>query len=214
MAKRKETEAPVAAGEENKVTPEMVKKTITELLMKTKRERIEDLIAEMEENGFFTAPASGGNHSNQEGGLALHTLNVMMVAEKMAVTLLGGEEYNKIQNSVIIAVLLHDLGKCGDYGKQLYVPNILKSGKQSEAKPWERNKALTNVPHGVRSAIIAERWIDLTEDEEYAIIYHDGLYEPSNVAVIKGHETPLWMILHWADMWASRCLENGESEVE
>lgn len=215
MAKKKEEATGAAVEtEEKKVTPEMVKKTITEMLMSTGRERMEDLIGEMEDIGFFTAPASGGNHSYQEGGLALHTMNAIMIAEKIGVALLGGKKYNEVQNSVIISVLLHDLGKCGDFGKQLYIPNILKSGKQSEAKPWERNKSLTNVPHGIRSAIIAERWIDLTEEEEYCIMYHDGLYEPSNVAVIKGHETPMWMIVHWADMWASRVLEDEGKKGE
>lgn len=226
MAKKKEEATGAAVEtEEKKVTPEMVKKTITEMLMSTGRERMEDLIGEMEDIGFFTAPASGGNHSYQEGGLALHTMNAMMIAEKIGVALLGGKKYNEVQNSVIISVLLHDLGKCGDFGKQLYIPNMVQDGrptkadpvqkyKQSEKKPWKRNPDLTNVPHGIRSAIIAERWIDLTEEEEYCIMYHDGLYEPSNVAVIKGCETPMLMIVHWADMWASRVLEDEGKEGE
>lgn len=188
------------------------KKYVTTMLHATEREGIDDLIEYMEEIGFFNAPCSGGNHLACEFGLVHHTRHVMETAESLGVTLLGGDEYNKIQNSVIIAAALHDLGKCGDYGKPLYVPNILKSGKQSDAKPYERNKQLTNVPHGIRSVIIANRFIDLTEDEEYAIMYHDGLYEPSNVAVLKGHETPLWMILHWADMWSARVIESGEDE--
>jgi hypothetical protein len=62
---------------------------------------------------------------------------------------------------------------------------------------------------------MAERWLDLTEDEEYAIMYHDGLYdrETGGMAVIQGHETKLLMLLHWADMWASRVIE-GQSESE
>lgn len=216
MAKKKETveQTPVAAEVSQEQKKDSTKDIIVKLLLKTGRERMEDLIAEMEEIGFFTAPASGGNHSNAEGGLAEHSLNVLNIAEKIGVALLGGEWYNAIQNSVIIASLLHDLGKCGDFGKQLYVPNILKSGKQSDAKPWKRNPDLTNIPHGIRSVILAERWVDLTEDEEYAICYHDGLYEPSNVAVIKSHETQLFMILHWADMWCSRVVEGVSEESE
>lgn len=209
MATKKETTTPVAAGNNNQVKEEII-----ELLKKVQRQGIDDLIIEMQEIGFFDVPASGGHHSNGSGGLAQHSLNVLHIAEKMGVSLLGGDGYNAIQPSVIIVTLLHDLGKCGDYGKQLYIPNILKSGKQSEAKPWKRNPELTNIPHGVRSAIIAERWVDLTEDEEYAICYHDGLYEPSNVAVIKQHETPLLMILHWSDMWCSRVIEGGQENEE
>ena len=72
----------------------------------------------MRECGFFEAPASGGNHSHEKGGLAAHSVNVMFTAEKIGVSLLGGAGYNKIKDSVVIAALLHDLGKCGDYGNR------------------------------------------------------------------------------------------------
>jgi hypothetical protein len=63
--------------------------------------------------------------------------------------------------------------------------------------------------------LIIQKYIfDLTEEEEYAIMYHDGLYEPSNVPVVKGHESKLYMILHWADMWASHVLEGGDEGEE
>ena len=199
-----------------------VKEEITEALKKTGREGVEGLISYMDEIGFFTAPASGGNHSNGQGGLAEHSLNVCHIAEKIGVSLLGGENYNKVQNSVVIAALLHDLGKCGDYGKQMYVPNMIKDGKptkaepeqkykQSEAKPWKRNPDLLPLDHATRSIKLATLFIDLTEDEEFAIRYHDGLYETANYGV-RGHETQLYMILHWADMWSSRVLEGDTGE--
>jgi 23S rRNA maturation-related 3'-5' exoribonuclease YhaM len=196
------------------------RKLIIDMLKKTGRDRIDIIIEELEADGFFTAPASGGYHSNQKGGLAQHSLNVMLMAEKLGVCLMGGEEYNKIQDSVVIVALLHDLGKVGDFDKSFYIPNMIQDGrptkadpvqkyKQSDKKPWKRNPDLTNVPHGVRSAIIAERYFELTEEEEYAIMYHDGMYEPSNKYIISGHETPLLLILHWADMWASRVIEGN-----
>ena len=112
---------------------------IREELNKTGRDRVLDLIGYMREWGFFKAPASGGKHSHEKSGLASHSVNVMLTAEKIGVSLLGGAGYNKIKDRVVIAALLHDLGKCGDYGKQMDIPNILKSGKQSDAKPWKRN---------------------------------------------------------------------------
>lgn len=111
--------------------------------------------------------------------------------------------------SVTICAALHDLGKIGDYGKQLYVPNILKSGKLSTAKPYKRNNELSNIPHSVRSIKIAWRCIDLTEEEKWAILAHDGLYDYLRTAII-GHETPLSMIIHWADMWSAHVLEKAE----
>lgn len=215
------------AKKEDVVVENTVKAEIIETLKKTNREGVDNLVEYMEETGFFTAPASGGNHSNGEGGLAEHSLNVMHTAEKLSVSLIGGKNItDEIRNGIIIAALLHDLGKCGDYGKQMYVPNMIKDGKptktepdqkykQSDAKPWKRNPNLLALDHATRSIKLATLFIDLTEDEEFAIRYHDGLYESANYGV-KGHETELYMILHWADMWSSRVIEGdtGESEGE
>lgn len=214
MAKKKEE----ATKQENlcdDVTHEqLIEEEITTCLLKTEREGIEDLIDFMKETGFFSAPASGGNHSNQAGGLAEHSLNVLHMAEKLSVACFGGANItDEFRNSIVIATLLHDLGKVGDYDKQMYVPNILKSGKQSEAKPWMRNKQLSNVPHAVRSIKLATLFIDLTEDEEWAILAHDGLYDFMKYEIM-GHETELYMLVHFADLWSSKVLEKSESEGE
>ena len=216
MAKKKEEEV-VEQVQESAVMDEKVQKIMDEIktcLIKTKREGMADLTMFMEDAGFFTAPASGGNHSNQVGGLAAHSLNVLHMAERMSVALYGGENISEeLRNSIVIATLLHDLGKVGDYDKQMYVPNILKSGKQSEAKPWMRNKQLSNVPHSVRSVKLATLFIDLTEDEEWAILAHDGLYDFMKYEIM-GHETELYMLVHFADLWSSKVLEKSESEGE
>ncbi len=207
MAKKKE-EA-VAAVEETK--QEEVKKPnfraiITESLKKTKREGVEELLAYMDEIGFFTAPCSTRYHLAQEGGLAEHSVNVLNSAEKLSVALYGAKNITEeIRSSIIICSLLHDLGKCGDYGKPMYVEKVLKSGKKG-VQPYETNKNLTGVPHAVRSVKLATLFIDLTEDEEWAILTHDGLYDFMKYQ-IPGHETQLSLILHWADMWASHVLE-------
>ncbi len=187
---------------------------VRESLLKTGREGVVDLINYMDRIGFFKAPCSGANHLCREGGLAEHSVNVMWTAEKLSVALIGGKNMtDEIRNSVTISALLHDLGKAGDYGKSMYVANILKSGKQSDAKPYKRNPALLPLDHATRSIKLATLFIDLTEDEEFAIRYHDGLYESANYA-LKGHETKLYMILHWADMWASHVIEGGSTNEE
>lgn len=185
------------------------KKYVINRLMKTKREGMEDLIAYMEECGFFNAPCSGGYHLACEFGLVHHTRHVMEYAEKIGVALLGGAEYNKIQNAVIISAALHDLGKMGQFEKPNYVPNILKGGKPSDAKPFKTNPDLMYVDHEIRSVAIASMFIDLTEEEQFAILYHNGMYGNLKYA-LKDKETPLFMIIHWADMWASRVVEGGE----
>ena len=184
---------------------------IRDALMKTNREGIIDLLDYTNEIGFLEAPCSGGNHLAKKGGLAEHSVNVLTIAEKIGVALLGGARYNEVQDSVVIAALLHDLGKCGDYDKPMYVDNILKAGKPSEAKPFKRNPELSAVPHAVRSIKLATLFIDLTEAEEWAILCHDGLYD-FMYKELKGKETWLQMIIHWADMWASHIIEGGADE--
>lgn len=179
---------------------------IRDRLLSTKREGIKDLISYMQEIGFLTAPASTQYHGAYEGALAEHSVNVLNMAEKLGVAWLGGEEYNKIQDSVIICALLHDLGKCGQFGKPLYVPNVLKSGEVSDKKPYEHNKDLMTLPHEIVSCIEATKFIDLTEDEQRAIAWHNGLYGAFKYD-IQGKESVLYMIIHFADMWASRVIE-------
>lgn len=182
------------------------KKYVVDRLLETGREGMEDLIDAMEDWGFFTAPASGSFHLACEFGLLQHTRNVMEMAEKIGTTLLGAYEFDKIYNSVIISAALHDLGKCGQFGKPEYIPNVLKSGKASDAKPYKKNSDLLPVDHEIRSVAMAQMYIDLTEDEQFAILYHNGMYGPLKYS-LQGNETPLYMILHWADMWASRVIE-------
>ena len=179
---------------------------VVDRLRETEREGIDDLIEYMEDIGFFNAPCSAGHHLACEFGLVHHTRNVMMLAENIGYHLLGKKEYEKIKDSVTIAAALHDLGKCGQFGKPLYVPNILKSGEQSDKKPYEQNKDLMTLPHEVVSVVEATKFIDLTEEEQRAIAWHNGLYGCFKYD-IQGKETALYMIIHFADMWASRITE-------
>lgn len=186
------------------------KETIIKLLKSTNRPGMDKLIEAMEEGGFFTAPCSGGNHLAEEGGLAKHSLNVLNAATDMSLGLSQGELMPKeLKDSLTIVCLLHDLGKMGQYGKANYVENTLKSGKQSASKPYKTNPDLLYVDHEVRSIVIAQQYIELTEEEQQAILWHNGLYGNFRYQ-IQGKETALYLILHFADMWASRVLE-GEA---
>ena len=113
------------------------KKYVVDHLLSTKREGMEDLIDYMEQIGFFEAPCSGGNPLACQFGLVHHSRNVMMAAENIGYALLGKVKYEEIRDSVIIAAALHDLGKCGDFGKQMYVPNMIKDGRPTKAAGTE-----------------------------------------------------------------------------
>lgn len=180
---------------------------IRDSLLSTKREGIEDLLQYMQDIGFLTSPASTQFHGAYEGALAEHSVNVLTYAEKLGVAWLGGAEYNKIHNSVVICAILHDLGKCGQFGKPLYIENVLKSGKTSDAKPYTTNPDLMTLPHEIVSVIEATKFIDLTEEEQRAIAWHNGLYGCFKYD-IQGKETMLYMIIHFADLWVSRIVES------
>ncbi|MGN2347259.1 HDIG domain-containing metalloprotein [Clostridium botulinum] len=172
-------------------------------------------IGELEEGGFFTAPCSTQHHLCKEGGLLEHSLNV----EKEAVRIAECLNYENIA-SVSIVALLHDVGKMGQFRKANYVPNYVKDGrptkaepmqkyKISENKPYATNEKLLYVPHEIRSIQIASQYLDLTEEENFAILQHNGMYGDLKYS-LNGKETPLQMIIHFADMWCSRVVEKGD----
>ena len=186
-----------------------MKEKIEQLLLETHRAGMEDLVEAIEDAGFFESPASTQYHGAYAGALAEHSYNVLEYALTLATALNGRKWTEEHKNSITIAALLHDLGKCGQFGKPLYVPNILKSGKPSDSKPYEHNKDLMTLPHEIVSVIEATKYIDLTEDEQRAIAWHNGLYGCFKYD-IQGKETELYMLIHFADMWVSRVVESKE----
>lgn len=176
-----------------------------------------ELLRYMEENGFYKAPCSTRYHLAKEGGLAQHSYNVYMVADLLFSVLYDGDkEYADLKDSLALCALLHDLGKMGQYGKANYVPNMLKGRAtkanpdpepyQSPTQPFNTNAELLPVDHEVRSIQILSQFIELTEEESWAILMHNGMYGSFRYQ-IQGKETPLYLLLHMADMWASRVLE-------
>lgn len=185
---------------------------IEEKLMFCGKQGMDALLHYMDENGFYEAPCSGANHLAEPGGLAKHTRNVLRIAEGVRGLFFEPDD-TRIVNlcELYLVCALHDLGKMGQFGKENYVENILKSGKRSDAKPYVTNPDLQYIPHECRSIAIASKFIDLTENEQSAILYHNGLYGDFRYCV-NGKETPLYLILHFADMWASRIEEKEKKE--
>lgn len=190
-----------------KVEPkDKVYEEIDKLLLDTKREGIEDLVSYLNDIGFYDAPASTRFHGAETGALAKHSLNVMNCARTLAIAWMGKKWYQEHQGSITICALLHDLGKAGQFGKPLYIENILKNGKASDAQPFKTNDDLKTLPHEIVSVVEATKFIDLTEDEQRAIAWHNGLYGIFKYD-IQGKEDELYMIIHFSDMWASRIIE-------
>lgn len=186
-----------------------VREEVRKLLLAVKRDGIEDLVDYLDEIGFYTAPASTRFHGASVGALAQHSLNVMNCGRTLAIAWMGKKWYQAHQDSITICALLHDLGKAGQFGKPLYIENILKSGKPSDAQPFKSNDDLKTLPHEIVSVVEATKFIDLTEEEQRAIAWHNGLYGLFKYD-IQGKEDELYMIIHFADMWASRIIERED----
>ena len=181
-----------------------MKNKFNEYLREVNRPGVINLIEFLEKSVYFKAPASTQYHGSNEGGLLEHSLNVADSMIKLNET----EQFETAEiESIIICGLFHDLGKSTYFNKPDYIPNILKSGKISDAKPYEHNKERLSIPHQVASIHILSKYIQLTEEETFAILYHNGLYTPDGRAMV-GNETKLMLLLHFADMWASRFMED------
>jgi 23S rRNA maturation-related 3'-5' exoribonuclease YhaM len=176
-----------------------MKELYNKLLLSTEIKGIENLVSYLEKSNFYEAPASSGHHLSTVGGLLERSLNVWNVAKELPMS-------NEVdRNDLIISCLLHDVGKMGYFGQQMYLPNILASGKVSAAKPYETNKSIV-LEHQDLSLMICNKFIDLNNEQAIAIKFHNGLYTKDGYT-ISGKETKLMMILHFADMWASRVVE-------
>lgn len=194
------------------------KEEIEKLLLSVERTGIHNLLAEMDFNGFYEAPCSTKYHLHVEGGLAQHSLNVYHTLKELCESFAIGTEIT--EESIIICSLLHDLGKMGDFGKSLYVPNYVRSKTKnketgeydmviSEAQPYQINQELMAEEHEIKSVLIAERFITLTEEEESAILHHNGLFGKldSSYGTQLYAKTKLAFLLHTADMYVSRFVE-------
>ena len=140
---------------------EPAKDRIISLLRSTMRENIEKVICWLESNNFFDSPASVKHHNNFKGGLAKHSLEVCDEALKL------NKDACLPVNSVILCSLLHDVCKADQY--------VMHNGQPASIR------AQLDRGHGKRSMYILKRkcQLPLNYDEEMAIWWHMGEYEPS-----------------------------------
>lgn len=154
-------------------TSEQIKDKILELLNSIDREGKENLIEWLVTSDFFTAPASTKYHSTSAGGLAKHSLFVYkLFADKVDYFNI---EMNK--DSIIVASLLHDLCKVDFYYRDF------KWVKNNETNQWMKDpiwKVHDKLPlgHGEKSIYLAQKYIQLTDEEAILIRWHLQFSEP------------------------------------
>ena len=173
-----------------------------------RKEQFADLMDFVEhETEFMVAPASVRWHMNHERGLLEHSVNVAETLLKIKATL--APEIS--DESCVIVALLHDLGKAGMPGNPQYLPNEPNDRQKrygSYIPQYRFNNDLVYLSVPIRSLYLILPYMDLSEEEVQAIAYHDGQYVEDNRSAAN-HETPLALLLQYADNWCASVLEKS-----
>lgn len=194
------------------------------LLMSTNRPGIENVIKDIDELGFFEAPASTRHHLNVAGGLVQHSLNTYKVALSVFEGLLKIDpllEKEIPRERIIVASLLHDVCK-----SDIYVRTVRKY--KSKIGTWEDVEAYKtsykNFPmgHGEKSVVMLLcSGLELYEDEMLAIRWHMGPWglnlnsdeEKRNYDIARKLH-PLVTIIQTADNLAAALIERTGTESD
>lgn len=151
---------------------------------------------------YFTCPASSREefHSAYPGGLCQHSLNLIKNLKKLVDVLSPG----KFDVATLAFVgLFHDLGKVGDGVEPYYLPQK-SEWHRNKGMLYETNKDCKFAPTSERGLFILQaHGIEVSYDEWAAIRLNDGQYDDTNKSY-KMKEPELALLVHWADMWATK----------
>lgn len=151
------------------------------------------MIKDLQEKGFFIAPASIRYHGAYEGALFDHSLEVTKALVNLTRKL---ELPWKRRRSPFIVGMFHDLCKMDNYIK-------------SEDGVWEHKKEVLLPGHGEKSVILLQQYMNLTEEEILCIRWHMGAFDNKEnwnlygAACTRYHNV---LYTHTADMIAARIL--------
>lgn len=180
-----------------------MKNKFYKLIKSTQRASVDYILEQLEEIGFFKAPASRKDHLNYEGGLMEHSLNVYRIATMLAKDLQQLRPNVQFrEDSIIITSLLHDICKATRY-------------KKNAEGEYEKNFSDFPVGHGEKSVIMLLQWgLPLTQEEILAIRWHMGPWqlplhnEEQQKDYVQAVESyPLVTLIHTADTLASKIIE-------
>lgn len=201
------------------------KNVFIELLHKTKRQGVDELLQFLERVHFYDEPASAKFHNNYPGGLLDHSLKVY----KLTSQLNKAFKAELPEDSIIIVSLLHDLSKIGSY-------EIYQRNKKNEFDQWykaleyrksthnsvtedtseDQRLLLVALEHGIKSAYIASQFIKLDLEETEAIANHMttwGSESLQSLASTAYGNNKLAFLLHVADEYSTFYLEETFDEI-
>lgn len=149
-----------------------LRSTFEAQLRSTCREGVEELLEWLDsETDFFTAPASASKHGAVAGGLLKHSVYVLKYLRNFIKPL--GDAIP--DDSVIVVALLHDLCKANFY--TVRTKNVKVGDRQWEEQEYFAIDDQLPLGHGEKSAMLAQRFIELTDDELLAIRWHMGGFD-------------------------------------
>lgn len=180
-----------------------MKEKFIQLLRKTNREGIEDLINFIEEKtDFFTAPASTRFHGSHEGGLLEHSMKVYEILDyKIKNNVI---DLHVPEDTIIIVSLLHDICKVNFY--KVDYRNAKNARGEWEKVPYYTIDDTIPYGHGEKSVMMLTEYIKLTSEEKYSIRWHMGFSEPKEVYSSLGaayKKYPLALLVNEADLEAT-----------
>lgn len=170
------------------------------------REGGESLLEWLETTDFFTAPASTKFHSNVEGGLVQHSVNVYNRFLSLLKQEYGESYTDKISDeSVAIIALLHDLCKTNYY--------VVDYRNVKVDDVWTKVPYYTvqdNLPygHGEKSVYMISGFMKLNRQEAMAINWHMGGFDQRVLGGSYGicdafYQYPTALLFHIADLQAT-----------
>lgn len=153
--------------------------------------------------GFFHAPASTRFHGAYEGGLYDHSKQVYLRLKELTVR--NSLVWTRKESPFIIGYY-HDLCKVDSYFRnQQLLPEV----------KYAYNDLAEDKAHAEKSLRTIQKYMELTEEEYYCILFHMGPYASKNATweeitklysgydeAIRKYQNVMWT--HMADMLASK----------
>lgn len=190
-----------------------------ELLLAVTRPGIDRLLEYIRKSDFYKAPASTKYHLSVEGGLLLHSLNVLAALQTVLTQsetdpeiweyrVAGKTVATTTWESMKVMALLHDICKTFFYGTSTRNVKNEQTGKWEKAAFYTVNDRMP-LGHGDKSVMIIKQYIDLTTEEMYAIWWHMGFTDSNDTNTLHQaiEKYPIIWALHTADMMASTFME-------
>ncbi|MCQ2973930.1 MAG: TraI domain-containing protein [Bacteroidales bacterium] len=203
---------------------DLQKQEFIQLLKSTKRDGIEEVIEEIEELGFFDAPASAKHHLNYDGGLLEHSLNVYKCSLKVRDMMAEFQPELKEEcpdDSIIISSLLHDVCKSDIY-KKVVKRQKDQNGVWQDVPGFDLDYSNFPLGHGEKSVIMLLRCgLAMSDYEIMAIRWHMTAWDlPFQSAELKAclntarDLCPLCAIIQAGDTLAANILERKVEELD